>query len=389
MLQLYDTLTRTTRPFEPLGEAATVYVCGVTPYDVTHAGHAFLFLNVDVLRRYLEYKGLPVVHVQNLTDVDDDMVKQSRKTGIPVFELALANDALLQADMRALNALPPTHYPRASEFVDKIIEICQALVDRGDAYVEDGDVFFDVSTFPEYGQMAHESVEALAKRPDIPLAGKGRAPLDFLLWQKTEEDEPSWDSPWGPGRPGWHIECSAMNLAIIGSRVDIHCGGSDLMFPHHDSEIAQSESYSGEKPFVNYWLHTGMLRYDGQKMSKSLGNLVLIRHLLTRYTPEAIRLYFAAMHYRASEEFSESELGRWAGIYRDRLLPALSLREGEVDFPTDAYVAEFEAAMDNDLDTPAALEVLCRMADQLLAAPSVEGRKKLEELCAIFGIETH
>ena len=388
MLRLYNSLSLEKQPFNPRGDVVSIYVCGVTPYDVTHAGHAFLFLSFDTLRRYLEYKGMKVRHVQNLTDVDDDMVKQSRKTGVPVFELALTNDALFQADMRALNWLPPHHYPRASEYVTQMIEMIEGLCTKGNAYNEDGDVFFDVSSFPAYGQMAHETPDLLAKRPEIPLAGKGRAPLDFLLWQSTQPDEPSWDSPWGRGRPGWHIECSAMNLALHGEQVDIHGGGSDLMFPHHDSEIAQSESFTGAQPFVSNWLHTGMLCYQGEKMSKSLGNLVLIRHLLTRYPAEAIRLYFGSMHYRASEEFSESDLATWAAVYRDRLVPALGARDGTAELDIAGITSEFEAAMDDDLGTPAALQVVCRLADEVLATPSAEGRRRLQMFCSIFGIET-
>lgn len=388
MLQLYDSLSLGKQLFKPAGDEVSIYVCGVTPYDVTHAGHAFLFLSFDTLRRYLEYRGFAVRHVQNLTDIDDDMVKQSRKTGIPVFELALTNDALFQADMRALNWLPPHEYPRASEYVERMIEMVEGLCAKGNAYEEDGAVFFDVSSFPAYGQMAHETPDLLAKRPEIPLAGRGRAPLDFLLWQTTEPDEPSWDSPWGRGRPGWHIECSAMNLALHGEQVDIHGGGSDLMFPHHDSEIAQSESFTGKKPFARHWVHSGMLCYEGEKMSKSLGNLVLIRHLLTRYPAEAIRLYFASMHYRASEEFKESDLAEWAAVYRDRLVPALGVLDGDAELDLTRSTGEFEAAMDDDLNTPAAVDVLCRLADEVLAAPSTEGRRKLQELCSVFGIET-
>jgi cysteinyl-tRNA synthetase len=388
VLALHDSLSLTKKPLKLGGDEVSIYVCGVTPYDVTHAGHAFVFLTFDTFRRYLEYKGLRVRHVQNLTDIDDDMVKQSRKTGIPVFELALTNDALFQADMRSLNWLPPHHYPRASEFVPQIVEIVGKLLERGHAYEDEGDVFFDVSSFPAYGQMAHETPDLLAKRPEIPLAGKGRAPLDFLLWQRTEPDEPSWDSPWGTGRPGWHIECSAMNLTLHGDQVDIHGGGSDLMFPHHDSEIAQSESYTGKAPFVRHWVHSGMLCYQGEKMSKSLGNLVLIRHLLTRYPAEAIRLYFASIHYRANEEFKESELARWSAVYRDQLVPALGVQDGEGQVDVVGLTSRFEAAMDDDLDTPTAVDVVCELADEVLASPSSEGRRKLQELCSIFGIET-
>jgi cysteinyl-tRNA synthetase len=388
VLQLYDSLSLRKQPFSPAGEEVSIYVCGVTPYDVTHAGHAFLFLSFDTLRRYLEYRGFAVKQVQNLTDIDDDMVKQSRKTGVPIFELALANDALFQADMRALNWLPPHEYPRASEYVAKMIEIIQVLCARGNAYEDEGSVFFDVSSFPSYGQMAHETTDLLAKRPEIPLAGGGRAPLDFLLWQTTEPDEPSWDSPWGRGRPGWHIECSAMNHALHGDQVDIHGGGSDLMFPHHDSEIAQSESFTGKSPFARHWVHSGMLCYGGEKMSKSLGNLVLIRHLLTRYPAEAIRLYFASMHYRSSGEFKESELVEWASVYRDRLLPALGVQDGQADLDLARAIGDFEAAMDDDLDTPVALGVLSGLAEQVLATPSTDGRRTLQELCSVFGIET-
>jgi L-cysteine:1D-myo-inositol 2-amino-2-deoxy-alpha-D-glucopyranoside ligase len=397
VLQLYDSLSQSKKPVTADGGELGIYVCGVTPYDVTHAGHAFLYQAFDVLRRYLGYKGYRVKHVQNLTDIDDDMVKQSRKTGVPVFELGLANDALFLADMRALNILPPDLYPRASEYVEKMVEIVARLLERGHAYKEpDGNVYFDVSTFPDYGQMAHEGPDLLAKRPDIPLAGGGRAPLDFLLWQRVAPaddeaypPEPCWDSPWGSGRPGWHIECSAMCLALLGGHVSIHGGGADLMFPHHESEIAQSESYTGRKPFVSNWLHAGMLRYEGEKMSKSLGNLVLVRHLLTRYPAEAIRLYFASIHYRASAEFSEAGVAEWASIYRDHLLPALGQRDGtDESLDTAGFAERFEAAMDDDLDTPTALAVLVDLAVATVNHGSRRGQSELARLCALFGLET-
>ena len=377
-LSLFDSRRAEQVPFEPLGEGPIgLYVCGVTPYDTGHLGHAFTYVSFDVLHRYLEYLGHDVVYVQNLTDVDDDLLRRARELGEDYLALGNRYVTAFLTEMAALNWLPPDHYPRATQHIPQMQALIGRLLERGHAYVADGHVYFDLASWPSYGELSRLPRDAMlpianerGNMPDMP--GK-RDPLDFVLWQPSAPDEPSWPSPWGAGRPGWHIECSAMSTTYLGNRFEIHGGGADLAFPHHESEIAQSEGATGERPFVTWWMHAGMLRHAGEKMSKSLGNLVLVRDLLGSYTGDAIRHYLVSHHYRDELTFDEGLLEQSAQMVA-RLREACRVAE-EIEplagasadpaslHPTVAkHRARFLEAMDDDLDTPAALPELHALA---------------------------
>ena len=381
-LSLYDTLRDTKVPFAPLGEGPVgLYVCGVTPYDTGHLGHAFTYVSFDVLHRYLEYLGHDVVYVQNLTDVDDDMLRRARELGEDYLALGNRHVTTFLTEMAALNWLPPDHYPRATQHLPQMQDLIRRLLERGHAYATDGHVYFDVASWPAYGELSRLPREAMLpianERGNVPDMPGKRDPLDFVLWQPSAPDEPSWPSPWGAGRPGWHIECSAMSTTYLGSRFEIHGGGADLAFPHHESEIAQSEGATGEQPFVSWWMHAGMLRHADEKMSKSLGNLVLVRDLLRSYPGDAIRHYLISNHYRHEVVFDEVLLEasaveaarlRYACRVAEELEPlAPALAAPESLHPTVAeHRARFLAAMDDDLDTPAALPELHALAASCL-----------------------
>ncbi len=384
-LHLYSSLGRATREFVPLvpGEAR-IYVCGVTPYDVTHLGHAFSYVHFDTLRRYLIWKGLRVRYVQNVTDIDDDMIMVSqREGGRPIAEIRDENDAIFRADLDQLNVLRPTVYPFATDHISEIIEATRALLDTGSAYEVDGDVFFEAQRFPGYGRLNAASIEDLAKRdnPESKREEKKRGPLDFLLWQRSAPGEPSWPSPWCDGRPGWSIECTAMSTGHLGGQIDIHGGGRDLIFPHHENEIAQAESATGAAPFCGYWMHNGMLQLEGVKMSKSLGNLVLVRDLMARFPPDQLRLYLLNTHYRADASYREGALAALTARF-GRLRDACA-REGAEAGETAVLRASFEAAMDDDLDTPRALDALDTAAARILGGGG--GTGTLRELLGVLG----
>lgn len=364
-----------------------LYVCGVTPYDTGHLGHAFTYVSFDVLHRYLEYLGHDVLYVQNLTDVDDDMLRKARETGEHYLALGNRHVTSFLTEMAALNWLPPDLFPRATEHIPEMLDMIGRLVTRGLAYAVEGNVYFSIDAWPRYGELSRLSRDEMLpianERGNVPdMAGK-RDPLDFVLWQRSLPDEPAWESPWGPGRPGWHIECSAMAGAYLGDRFEIHGGGSDLVFPHHESELAQSEGAGSEHPWVTHWTHAGMLRHDGEKMSKSLGNLVLVRDLLRTHPGDAIRHYLVSHHYRAEVDFHESDLeqsGEAASRLRracrraEELAPAEPARAeaAELHPAVAEHRARFLAAMDRDLDTPAAMPELEALAGLALGATSGE-----------------
>ena len=384
-LLLHDARRGGLHPFAPIGERSSVglYVCGVTPYDTGHLGHAFTYVSFDVLHRYLEYLGHDVVYVQNLTDVDDDMLRKARETGENYLALGNRWVTTFLTEMAALNWLPPDHYPRATEHIPQMLAMIGRLLDAGLAYAAEGNVFFQVEAWPRYGEVSHlargDMLPVANERGNVPDMPGKRDPLDFVLWQRSLPDEPAWESPWGPGRPGWHIECSAMATEYLGPRFEIHGGGGDLAFPHHESELAQTEGSTGIVPWVAHWTHAGMLRYEGEKMSKSLGNLVLVRDLLRTYSGDAIRHYLVSRHYRSELDFVESDLVRSADAAAT-LRRASARAEGLVpDAPAMAdarhpafAVAEhrdrFLAAMDDDLDTPRAMPELEALAELALTA---------------------
>ncbi|MEP7082543.1 MAG: cysteine--tRNA ligase [Chloroflexota bacterium] len=380
-LRLHDARRGGLHAFEPVGDGPIgLYVCGVTPYDTGHLGHAFTYVSFDVMHRYLEYLGHDVVYVQNLTDVDDDMLRRARDTGEDYLALGNRHVTTFLTEMAALNWLPPDHYPRATEHIPQMQELVGRLMERGLAYAGEGNVYFSVDAYPTYGELSHLSRDEMLpianERGNVPDMPGKRNPLDFVLWQRSLPDEPAWDSPWGSGRPGWHLECSAMSMAYLGSQFEIHGGGEDLTFPHHESELAQSEGATGRRPFVAHWTHAGMLGYAGEKMSKSLGNLVLVRDLLRTYPGDAIRHYLVSHHYRSEVHYAEADLARSAdaaAMLREACLRAEQLEPApaQADVPSlDPAVAEhrarFLAAMDEDLDTPRAMPALVALAELAL-----------------------
>jgi L-cysteine:1D-myo-inositol 2-amino-2-deoxy-alpha-D-glucopyranoside ligase len=377
-LELYDARRRGRYPFEPIDDGPVgLYVCGVTPYDTGHLGHAFTYVSFDILHRYLEYLGHDVRYVQNLTDVDDDMLRKARESGEDYLALGDRHVTTFLTEMASLNWLPPDVFPRATRHIPEVIELIGRLMERGHAYAAEGNVYFSIDSWPSYGALSGLAREAMLpianERGNEPQMPGKRDPLDFVLWQRSAPDEPSWESPWGPGRPGWHVECSAMSMRYLGNRFEIHGGGGDLIFPHHESELAQSEAATGEHPFVAWWMHAGMLRHEGEKMSKSLGNLVLVRDLLRSYPGDAIRHYLVSHHYRAEIDYDEVGLERSASLaarLRQACLIAQQIDPSATALadPTSLHprVAEhrtrFLAAMDDDLDTAAALSELHALA---------------------------
>ena len=350
MIRLYDTARQAVVPFEP-GPLVTMYTCGITPYDATHLGHATVYVQYDVLQRRLLDRGHQVHCVRNITDVDDPLLVKARELGIHYLDLAAAEVKRFDDDMAALNVLPVFAEPRATSAIPDIRGFIGMVLDRGHAYQAGGAVYFDITTFPAFGEISHYTeaeMLALASerggRVDDP---NKRHPLDFVLWHPSAPDEPSWDTMWGPGRPGWHIECSALALRELGTTIDLHGGGTDLIFPHHECERAQSEAATGE-PFVRHWMHIGMVGMDGEKMSKSLGNLVFVDQLRSKWDARAIRLAILEHHYREEWEWDDTLMPRAAARLDQWLGAAGGRREA-------AALAEVRAARDDDLDVPRAL----------------------------------
>jgi cysteinyl-tRNA synthetase len=395
-MELTSTDTGNRRQFEVVNGHVGVYVCGVTPYDTTHVGHLFTFAAFDVLNRYLRYLGNAVTYVQNVTDVDDDMMRKARELGTTWDALADEQVAQLVSDMEALNLALPDHFPRASEQIGVIVPMVEALVEQGRAYAANGNVYYDVrsdatfgppSDLPDYAAMLAIANER-GNTPDDP---NKRDPLDFVLWQQSAPGEPWWESPWGPGRPGWHIECSAMTYRYLGPTVDIHGGGYDLIFPHHACERVQSERYTGVRPFVRFWLHAGMVRLAGEKMSKSLGNLVLARRLLEEFPPNAIRLALANHHYREEWDWEAADLPtmqEWDRAFARALALAATGSRPLPGLP--ALRQAILAAFDDDLDTPGAIQRLLDLTRAIVAAPAGTdirgGQRALRELTGVLGL---
>src|SRR5579863_1341369 len=315
-MKLFNTLTQSLEDFVPLHDKkVTMYVCGVTPYDTTHLGHAFTYVTFDTLRRYLEFRGYSVNYVQNVTNIDDDILRKARELGVAWDELGDRETERYLRDMDTLNVQRPTVYARATDEIPGMVEIIQSLIAKGYAYESSGNIYFNVRKDPDFGIMAraiglndYAAMLTIAnERGNFPDDTRKKDPLDFVLWQAQAPGEPAWPSPWGLGRPGWHIECSAMSTRYLGDQLDIHGGGADLAFPHHTCEIAQSENATGVHPFTRYWMHIGMVRLDGEKMSKSLGNLILVRNLLGAYAPNTVRVLLLGHQYREAWEYHEEE----------------------------------------------------------------------------------
>jgi len=394
-MQLYNTMTGRVERFAARDGKVGIYVCGVTPYDTTHVGHAFTFLTFDVLVRYLRQQDLTVTYVQNVTDIDDDILRKAKEVGLAWDELGRRETEKYLREMANLNALKPDHYVKATDHVAEMLDIIASLLAKGHAYQVDGSVYFSVDSDPEFGKLSHiprpEMLPIANERGNTPDDPNKRDPLDFVLWQKSAPGEPSWESPYGPGRPGWHVECSAMASRYLGPSIDIHGGGLDLVFPHHEAEIAQSENAFGVEPFARYWVHVGMVGYQGEKMSKSLGNLVLVSDLLADYHPDAVRLYLFANHYRSNWEWEDAEMERWAGIAEDLAeaagFPAYGV---EVEVDVSPFRERFFNALDDDLNTPIAIEALREIGAAILEAPEEDdirdAQRTLIELSDVLGL---
>ncbi len=371
MLKLYDTASRTVVPFEPEGPIVTMYTCGITPYDATHLGHAATYVTYDVLQRRLRDLGYETRCVRNITDVDDSILAKAREIDVHYLDLAAAETARFDDDMEALDMLPSWSEPRATSAIADIRGFIGMVLDNGHAYEAGGAVYFDISTWPDFGAISGYDtatmLEYAAERGGNPDDPNKRNPLDFVLWQPSAEGEPAWDSLWGPGRPGWHIECSALALRELGTTIDLHGGGADLIFPHHECEAAQSSAATGE-PFVRHWMHQAMVHMGGEKMSKSLGNLVFVSDLRKEYDTRAIRLGIVAHHYRTPWEWND-DIMPTAAARLERWLAAGS---------GDGALDETRAALDNDLDTPAAVAAIDAAAEQGLG---------VDRAAALLGID--
>jgi len=390
-MKIYNTLSREKENFVPIknGEVS-IYVCGVTPYDTTHLGHAFTYVSFDALIRYLKFKGYKVNYTQNVTDIDDDVLRKARETNVNWIKLGnFWTDKFLH-DLNFLNVFPPTNYVKATGSIAKIIEIVSDLINKKLAYENKGNVYFNVSKFKKYGELSRYTREQMVliskERGGDPSDVLKINPLDFILWQKTKIGEPFWQSPWGKGRPGWHIECSAMINTYLGKQIDIHGGGRDLVFPHHESEIAQSESYTGKSPFVKYWMHTSMVIFEGEKMSKSLGNMVMVSDLSKKFSANTIRFLLLSHHYKEPWEFDYSEI--------EEAQKKISMIEKILDKKSDgesdiSLWNECESFLDNDLDTPKALDLIFKTAEKINSGNAKQGavnfvKKGLEVLGFYF-----
>ena len=394
-MKLYNSKTQTTEDFTLRDHEVTLYVCGITPYDTTHLGHAFTYTTYDQLVRYLEMKDISVRYAQNVTDIDDDILKRANQTGADWRELGTRWTDHFIDDMVALNVRPPDYFPHATGVIPDIIHSVEALIEAGVAYVSDGSVYYEVERYPAFGQLSHlphsEMLPVANERGNHPDDPNKRDPLDFVLWQAQAPGEPAWESPWGPGRPGWHIECSTMATKYLGETVDVHGGGLDLCFPHHECEIAQVDPVLDDEPYVRYWMHTAMVRYQGEKMSKSLGNLVMVSDLLKTYSPDAIRLYLGAHHYREAWSYNEKELQKSQEL-AERLRQAAEAESGtENAFRPTAYIHAFNEAMEDDLRTPGAVKALAELGEGILGAAQAqrdvqEAQEALRKYGSVFGL---
>ena len=388
MLKIYNTLTRKKQSFIPLipGEVR-MYVCGMTVYDYCHLGHARVLVVFDSVVRWLKVTGYKVTYVRNITDIDDKIIKRAYENGETIDILTQRFIDAMHEDAAKLGVDQPTHEPRATQCIEDMITMIQILVQKKLAYVAaNGDVFYAVHRFPDYGKLSGKSLEDLRAGERVEIDLNKKDPLDFVLWKAAKPDEPSWDSPWGKGRPGWHIECSAMSEHYLGEQFDIHGGGQDLQFPHHENEIAQSEG-AHDHPYVNYWMHNGFVRVDNEKMSKSLGNFFTVREVLTQYQPEVVRFFITRAHYRSPLNYSNEHLND-AKNALDRLYIALKEHNtfaSEVNWE-DPYAARFKSAMDDDFNTPEAIAVLFDLAGELNKTRSQQHAALLKALGGMLGL---
>jgi cysteinyl-tRNA synthetase len=404
-LRVYNTLTRDRTDFSTIEEGKVrMYVCGPTVYDSAHVGHAMSALVFDVVRRYLIYKGFDVQYVMNFTDVDDKIIDRAQRLGVDPFELAEKYIEEFKHNLLDLNILPATEHPRATDEIEAIIAMVEKLIDKGAAYEVDGDVYFRVEKAKDYGKLSGRRLDEMNAGSRIRVDERKENPMDFAVWKAAKPGEPAWDSPWGPGRPGWHIECSAMNLDHLGQQIDIHGGGNDLIFPHHENEIAQTEAITG-KPFARYWMHNGMLQLKGEKMSKSTGNLIPINEFVRDYTGDVMRLIVLSSHYRSPLTFNEEvieanqrALDRLLSAKRPSMPAAVGASEevlANLTQQVETTRQGFAEAMDEDFNTAGALGYifdLVRMINQARAEQAVDeqlssAQEAFTELTSVLGLE--
>jgi cysteinyl-tRNA synthetase len=365
MLKIYNTLTGSKDAFRPIEPGKVrIYVCGMTVYDYCHLGHARVMVIFDMVTRYLRARGFDVTYVRNITDIDDKIINRAAGNNESIESLTGRFIKAMNEDADALAILRPDEEPRATKYIDEIIAMIEKLIDNGYAYVaENGDVFYDVSKFKPYGRLSGKKIDELRAGARVDVSEAKDDPLDFVLWKAAKQGEPSWESPWGPGRPGWHIECSAMSTRCLGDHFDIHGGGQDLQFPHHENEIAQSTGATG-KPFVNVWMHNGFVRIDEEKMSKSLGNFFTIRELLKQYPPEVVRYFILSSHYRSPLNYTEEHINA-ARASLVRLYTSLRGISAEAGAVEERYVEQFYKVMDDDFNTPEAVSLLHDIAHEI------------------------
>ena len=406
-LRIFNTLTRRKEDFVPhVPGEARIYVCGVTVYDLCHIGHARSAIVFDVMRRYLRFRDYTVTFIKNYTDVDDRIIRRANEEGVAASVVSERYIAEYQKDMASIGVQPADVEPKATEHIPQMVALIQRLIARNMAYVLEGDVYFEVRRFPPYGKLSGKNLDELEAGARVDVDERKRDPLDFALWKASKPGEPSWPSPWGPGRPGWHIECSAMSMQYLGESFDLHGGGEDLIFPHHENEIAQSEGATG-KPFVRCWAHNGFVNLGSEKMSKSLGNTLWIRDMVARHDPEALRLYFLGTHYRHPLEYADeriAESARALGRLRALVEEAERVARGGPQPPgtgdaalldqVDAHLERFVAVMDDDFNTPQALAVLFDLLRLLYgsrgegagAGAFIAGVGKLVDLARVLGL---
>jgi cysteinyl-tRNA synthetase len=388
MLKIYNTLAREKQQFFPIEPGKVrMYVCGITVYDFCHVGHARFMVVFDVVRRWLRTSGFDVTYVRNITDIDDKIIKRARENNEPVEALTARFITAMDEDASALGIEKPDFEPRATEYVGGMLDMIAMLEKRGLAYrAHDGDVNYAVRKFPGYGKLSGKSLDELRAGERVEIDGAKHDPLDFVLWKHAKDGEPHWDSPWGKGRPGWHIECSAMSTGLLGTHFDIHGGGQDLQFPHHENEIAQSEGAHQSK-FVNYWMHNGFVRVDDEKMSKSLGNFFTVREVLAKYDAEVLRFFIARAQYRSPLNYSDVHLddARNALTRLYTALKGFDVAPGEIDWD-DPHAARFRDAMNDDFNTPEAVAVLFDLASELNKSHSQAYAQLLKSLAAILGL---
>lgn len=393
-MKVFNTLSGQKEDFLPQGDEVKMYVCGVTPYADCHIGHAMSYIVFDVIQRYLQFRGYKVKYVQNITDIDDKIIDRASQLGISTNELAGKFISSYFDDMDALNIGRADIYPRATEEIPKIIEVIQGLIVKKHAYPAGGSVYFRVRSVTDYGKLAHRNLESMMAAESATGGEDKEHPMDFVLWKASKPGEPSWESPWGNGRPGWHIECSAMSLKYLGDTLDIHGGGQDLVFPHHENEIAQSESFTGIKPFVKYWLHNGLVQLGEDKMSKSVGNLITIKEALENYSADAMRIFILSSHYRSPLTYSEEALeAAERGVGRLRQAAQGEGGEAKVEERLDVepHRRRFIQAMDDNFNTPQAIATLFDLARDINRASeagldTAKACEVLLELANILGL---